>query len=241
MLRSPPAGRAVFLASDGPLGFARWWRPPCSPRSVVVVLVMLGLGFRWRRRRHGIRSSRALPHLVGAPLRRRRRARGGCAPGMELLYRSRSPAVHRPRGMVSSSASRIQDKKAASGRADGWRVDRARVSRGGFRHRRRVPVQGRRGLGCVPGRCGINVCFFYCGYFQSLMAIGLLRPWVGGGASPAMAGDSDDVRLRPAEDLESYVHFLCSLGASVQNDRYSCLRYLSGMYLYVYVSFVRFP
>lgn len=184
---------------------------------------------------------RSPPRLVGSPLRRRRRARGGCAPGMELLYRSRSPAVHRPRGMVSSSASRIQDKKAASGRADGWRVDRARVSRGGFRHRRRVPVQGWRGLGCILGRCGINVCFFYCGYFQSLMAIGLLRPWVGGGASPAMAGDSDDVRLRPAEDLESYVHFLCSLGASVQNDRYSCLRYLSRMYLYVYVSFVRFP
>jgi len=72
------------------------------------------------------------------------------------------------------------------------------------------------------------------------LAIGLLRPWVGGGASPAMAGDSDDGRLRPAEDLEPYVHFLCSLGASVQNDRYSCLLYLYEMYLYVYVSFVGF-
>ena len=73
------------------------------------------------------------------------------------------------------------------------------------------------------------------------MAIGLLRPWVGGGASPAMAGDSDDGRLRPAEVLESSVHFLCSLGASVQNGRHSCHLYSSGMYLYVYVYFVLFP
>ena len=194
---------------------------------------------RRRRHRHGIRSSRALPRLVGAPFRRQRRARGGGAPGVELLYRSRSPAVHRPRGKVSSSASRIQDKKAASCRADSWRVDRARVSRGGFRRRRRVPVHGQRGSGCAPGRCGVSVCFFYCGYFQSLVAIGLLRPWVGGGASPAMAGDNDDRRLRPAEVLEPSVHFLCSLGASVQNGCHSCLLYPSGMYVYVY--FVLFP
>ena len=190
---------------------------------------------RWNK------SSRALPRPRGTLFRCQRRARGGGAPAVEFLYRSRSPAVHRPRGKVSSSASRIQDKKAASCRADSWRVDRARVSRGGFRRRRRVLVHVRRGSGCVPSRCGISICFFYCGYFQSLVAIGLLRPWVGGGASPAMAGDSDDRRLRPAEDLEPYVHFLCSLGASVQNGRHSCLLYPSGMYMYMYVYFVLFP
>ena len=190
---------------------------------------------RWNK------SSRALPRPRGALLRCQRRARGGGAPAVEFLYRSRSPAIHRPRGKVSSSASRIQDKKTASGHADGWRVDRARVSRGGFRRRRRVPVHGRRGSGCVPGRCSVIVCFFYCGYFQSLVAIGFLRPWVGGGASPAMVGDSDDGRLPPAEVLEPSVHFLCSLGASVQNGRHSCLLYPSGMYLYVYVYFVLFP
>jgi len=173
-LREEKASAPVAAGGAGGLPRLRWPSGLCEvvetavlPRSVVVVLVVLGLGFRRRRHRHGIRSSRAHPHLVGAPLRRRRRARGGGAPGVELLYRSRSPAVHRPRGMVSSSDSRIQDKKAASGRADNWRVDRARVSRGGFHHRRRVPVQGWRGLGCILGRCGINVCFSIAATFKA--------------------------------------------------------------------------
>ena len=42
-----------------------------------------------RRRRHrlGITSSRSLPRPVGAPLRRRRRDRGGGAPCVERLHR----------------------------------------------------------------------------------------------------------------------------------------------------------
>ena len=44
---------------------------------------------RWRRRRClGIRSSRALPCLDGASLRRRRRAHGGGFPQVDPLFRS---------------------------------------------------------------------------------------------------------------------------------------------------------
>lgn len=43
------------------------------------------------------KSSRALPHPVGTPLRHQRRARGDGAPCMELLYR-RSAAVTRHPG-----------------------------------------------------------------------------------------------------------------------------------------------
>ena len=141
---------------------------------------------RWNK------SSRALPRPRGALLRRQRRARGGGAPRVELLYRSRPSAFHRPSGKVSSLASRLRDKKVALGCGDAWRVDKARATRGGIYRRRRAPVHGRRSSGCAPGRCSFNVCIFFCSYCQSLVAIGFLRPWVGGGASPAMAGDSND-------------------------------------------------
>jgi hypothetical protein len=52
-----------------------------------------------------------------------------------------------------------EDKEASLGRADGWRVDKARVFRGGFGRPRRVPVHGRGSSGCVPGRCFFSVCF----------------------------------------------------------------------------------
>jgi len=67
-LREEKASAPVAAGGAGGLPRLRWPSGLCEvvetavlPRSVVVVLVVLGLGFRRRRqRRHGIRSSRAL-------------------------------------------------------------------------------------------------------------------------------------------------------------------------------------
>ena len=50
------------------------------------------------------KSSRALPRLGGASLRRYRRARGGSAPAVELMYRRSSPSARRPVRQVSTAA-----------------------------------------------------------------------------------------------------------------------------------------
>jgi hypothetical protein len=56
----------------------------------------------------------------------------------------------------------------------------ARLFRCGVRRRRRVCIQGRRSLGCVPGRWYFSGCFIsclgtsvYCDSFKSLMVIRL--------------------------------------------------------------------
>jgi len=96
---------------------------------------------------------------------------------VETLFRS-LPAAHRPGWKVRLLAFWFEDKEAVSGCVEVWRVDLVRISSGGVCCRRRAGVHGRWSLGCVPGRCSTSDGFIpfrtgvYCGYLQSLMAIG---------------------------------------------------------------------
>ena len=91
-----------------------------------------------RRRRQGITSSRALPRLDGVPLRCRRRARGGGAPGVDPLYRSPRPAACR---QVSPLAFCSMDPGHAVGFVEvGW-PDRARLHLGGGGRRWRARIR----------------------------------------------------------------------------------------------------
>jgi len=145
-----------------------------------------------RRRRQGIRSSRALPRLVGAPLRCRRRARGGGSPRVESLYMSLSVAARCPQGAMGAPAFYFEGTVVAAGfAADGW-LDRARGSRGGGRHRRRGLIRDRGCLGCGPDHelLGDSLISFlgtsvYCGFCQSACAMVLPPIW----AAVAGAGD----------------------------------------------------
>ena len=126
------------------------------------------------------KSSRTLPRPSGALLRRHRRVRGGGAPDVERLYRSHPPAARRPFRMVSSLALSFVDGEAARVCAEVWGVERIFQFCGGVVHRRRISLQGRRGSGCVPGRCFFSVRFIlptvvsvYCGSSQSLIAMEL--------------------------------------------------------------------
>jgi len=92
----PSAETAVSSASDGPRGIVRWPRPLLSRRRVggssicprvsrvrvpgVSGEVTAAAALR------GNKSSRALPRPFGVSLRRHRRARGGGAPAVELLF-----------------------------------------------------------------------------------------------------------------------------------------------------------
>ena len=112
--RSLPAEMAVSSAFDGLSAIRRRWRSLDSPvgggrkdlgpstsrvrfpgiADEVVAAAML------RRNK----SSRALPRPGGVSLRRHRRARGGCAPAVELMYRRSSPSARRPVRQVSTAA-----------------------------------------------------------------------------------------------------------------------------------------
>ena len=83
---------------------------------------------RWRRRRRrqGIRSSRALPRLGGALLRRRRRVRGGGVGLHRLMYRSLRRLVSRRLDAAVPATRFVKDAATASGVAAGRRVDRTR-------------------------------------------------------------------------------------------------------------------
>ena len=131
----------------------------------------------------GNKSSRALPRPFGVSLRRHRRARGGGAPAVELLFRRSSPAARRPVREVSLLAFCSVGRVAARGLVQVWRVERTRSSRGGFGHRRRVWLQGRWGLGRVPDRWIFGVVLISstasvcCGSSQSQAAMELLSTW----------------------------------------------------------------
>ena len=91
-------------------------------------------------------------HLVGAPLRCRRRACGGGSPCVESLYRSLSAAARCPRGAMEAPAFYFVNTEVAAGFVeDGW-LDRARGSHGGGHHRRRGSIRDRGCSGCSPGR-----------------------------------------------------------------------------------------
>ena len=123
---------------------------------------------RRRRRRQGIMSSRALPRLDGAPLRRCRRARGGGVPGVDPLYRSPRPAARR---QVSPLAFCSMDPGQAVGFVEvGW-PDRARLHPGGGGRRWRARIWELQRSGRVPGRWA-TADDFYCDSFKSKGAMG---------------------------------------------------------------------
>jgi hypothetical protein len=77
--------------------------------------------------------------------------------------------------MVAMSAVHfVKGTPAVAGDAVGWRVDRARSSRGVSR--RRASIHGRRSSGCVPGRCSLIDVFIpgstsgvFCGFLKASM------------------------------------------------------------------------
>jgi len=158
---------------------------------------------------------------------------------VETLFRS-LPAAHRLGWKVRFLAFWFEDKEAVSGCVEVWRVDLVRISSGGVCCRRRAGVHGRWSSGCVPGRCSSSDGFIpsrtgvYCGYLQSLMAIGLLPTWDSWWRS---SGDGRRQRSRVVSTGRvSRVLFVIPMfgrGLCV-NGRDSCLLYPSRMYLYVY-------
>ncbi|CAD6333116.1 unnamed protein product [Miscanthus lutarioriparius] len=92
---------------------------------------------------------------MGAPLRRRWRARGGGAPCVESLYRNpRGLPFCRLQGATMLAARFVKGAEMAAGDADCRSVDRARASLGASRQR--VLIQDRRSLGRVPSRRFFN-------------------------------------------------------------------------------------
>ena len=169
---------------------------------------------RRRRRIHGIRSSRAHPHLGGAPLRHRRRVRGGGAPSVEPVYRRSLPVASRPVREVSSPAFGCEGAEVAAGVVEATCMDWARFPCGGGRRRQRAFIHGQEGSGCVSGRWSFSVCFIpflvsgvLYGSFQSHGAMGLLRPGVSGNCSwrrsPTVADGGGLWRNRFAEVLRA--------------------------------------
>ena len=75
----------------------------------------------------------------------------------------------------------------------------------------------------------------YRGSSQSLLAMELWRPVVGGVRLPAMAGGDGLGRIRPAVGPRTCLHFLCFLGAFVLLGRDSCPLYPVLTYLYLYM------
>jgi hypothetical protein len=185
---------------------------------------------RWRRR-PGIRSSHSLPRLggVGAPLRCRQRGRGGGVPFVDPLYRSPVLAARRE---VSSLALCSKDGEAASVCADGRRVElQTRLFHGGVSRQWQVCIQGHWGLGRVPGRWFLSVCFIsskmvgvYCGSSQSLLAMEL---WLTYGWWRLASGDSrrrwnlEDSGCRGSKD---WIAISLFLGTFVLLAQFLCQR-----------------
>ena len=117
------------------------------------------------------KSSRALPRPGGVSLRRHRRARGGCAPAVELMYRRSSPSARRPVREVSSIGFWFVGTEAAWGLAVVWRMElQIQSSCGGSGRRQWICLQDLRSSGRVPGRWMCSASFsssttmgVYCG------------------------------------------------------------------------------
>jgi hypothetical protein len=133
------------------------------------------------------KSSQTLPHPGDAPLRRQRRACGGGAPMVEPLYRSCPATAHRPgsRRDVSPLCFCSVDGEAALVFVEDSRVEQIHPCGGAGSSTahpsfgsRRIWIHGHRISGCIPGRqtssesfCLSMVASFFCGSFQSLMAM----------------------------------------------------------------------
>jgi len=113
---------------------------------------------RWQRRRClGIRSSRALPCLDGASLRRCRRVRGGGFPQVDPLFRSLWTVARR---QVSSLVFCSVDLGQAVGFVDARWLDLAWLPLGDGGRRWRVRIWELEELGCGPGRWATANGFF---------------------------------------------------------------------------------
>ena len=75
----------------------------------------------------------------------------------------------------------------------------------------------------------------YRGSSQSLLAMELWRPVVGGDRLPAMVSGDRFWRIRPADGPRTWLHLLCFLGAFVLLGRDSCPLYPVLTYLYLYM------
>ena len=194
---------------------------------------------RRRRRCQGITSSRALPRLDGVSLRRRRRARGGGAPGVDPLYMSPWLAARREVSSLSFCFM-VERQLWVVRKAGEWNCRFGFC--GGVGRRRRVCLHGHRGLGRVPDRWFFSVCFVSSkmagGSAKSLLAMEL---WLSDGLRlPATATVIGCWGFRPAGVPRVGLHFLCFLGTFVLVGRRSCTLYPLMMYLYLYASLYGF-
>jgi hypothetical protein len=190
--------------------------------------------WRWRRRRHGIKSS-ALPRLGDAPLRRHRRAWG--------LYRSWRGLLSWRLGEVAVPATRFV-----------WSTPMRRFGCGGGGYvleryvdlaspsvvfRRLAQIQGHDGVGCVPGRCASLVV-------QSLGAMVLLLVCGGQLSSRPSSGDFGGGGIRRwmavqedaeiSTDLYAISKFCRGLCVGWWSSLYpSCMRWSLYVYLYVFL------
>ena len=105
------------------------------------------------------KSSRACPRPGGVSLRSRQRARGGGAPGVELLYRSLAFVLLLLRRAVKVRGFCLEAAEQDAGFVEGRWMDHTHVSLDCGGRRRRVEVQDRRSSGCDPGRWAIGDAF----------------------------------------------------------------------------------
>lgn len=129
--------------------------------------------------------SRSRPRPAGAPLRCRRRARGGGVLGVEPLYRSPWLGFPHLGEVMGLPAFWSEDAKGAAGFVEAGGLDRPRASLGGCRRRWRGRVYGKVYLGRVPGRRDLGDALIpspeagvYCGSIQSFYALGFPLLWV---------------------------------------------------------------
>jgi len=184
------------------------------------------------------KSSRSLPSLVGVPLRRRRRGRGGGVRFHRLLLRSlRRLLLCRCGGVAVLVPRSCLGAEVAVGAVDGGRAGRLRLPFGSGRWR--ASIRDLRSLGRVPGRRSFNGVFvpaFVLGIY-----CGSLKP-VGDGASSDRGRwrwrRQRRLRLRPtvrldgkgSRDLFAISVFVVALFAKCGGQ----LTPVSRMYLYLY-------
>ncbi|PUZ39440.1 hypothetical protein GQ55_9G308800 [Panicum hallii var. hallii] len=191
-------------------------------------------------------SSRTLPRPVGAPLQRRRRARGGWSSCVGALFRIPPLEIHRPDREVISPAFCLVGREAARDLVVVWRMEPVQSSPRWLRSS---------SVDLPPGSPELEACLWpmhlqqwlylvddgvYCGLFQSFQAMELWLIWVSRESIQTTAGDGRRVWIPASKgSRDPFVVFLSSKGVCV-----ICLVVLlpfvpSSMYLYAYSSLYR--